>query len=269
VQRVPLQELESRWNRCRLLLKKFMPGAEGLLVFSRLNIYYLSGTFGSGILWLPIEGAPVLLCRRGLERAELESPLLKIFPFRSYKEIESLLQAAGSPLPRRLAAEMNGLSWALANSLTAALPGYEFLHGDRLLGVARGTKSDWELARLREAGTAHAEINALAVYRSRGHAVHGAGPQQPHPVGGKPARFVPVIDLEVFVVGFGEARKVEVSPVLGPGVEVYHSQHVDEGFIWGAFFHKDNELRTGYPVLNPRSFAFLCGLCGEKTGFWF
>ena len=156
MQRVPLQELESRWDRCQVLLKKFMPGAEGLLVFSRLNIYYLSGTFGSGILWLPIEGAPVLLCRRGLERAELESPLLKIFPFRSYKEIEPLLQAAGSPLPRRVAAEMNGLSWALANSLTAALPAHEFLHGDRLLAVARGTKSDWELVRLREAGTAHA-----------------------------------------------------------------------------------------------------------------
>lgn len=64
---VPLQELEHRWNRLRVLLKQYIPEAEGVIVFSRLNIYYLSGTFGSGLFWLPLEGKPVLLCRRGQE----------------------------------------------------------------------------------------------------------------------------------------------------------------------------------------------------------
>ncbi|MCJ7601330.1 MAG: aminopeptidase P family N-terminal domain-containing protein [Desulfobulbaceae bacterium] len=77
-----LRELENRWNRCRALLKNYMPRAEGIIVFSRLNIYYLSGTFGNGIFWLPADGKPVLLCRRGQDRAGLESPVEDIFPFR-------------------------------------------------------------------------------------------------------------------------------------------------------------------------------------------
>jgi Xaa-Pro dipeptidase len=150
------RELENRWNRCRALLKNCVPRAAGILVFSRLNIYYLSGTFGNGIFWLPADGKPVLLCRRGQDRAGLESPVEKIFPFRSHKEIEAVLTHAGSPLPKNVAVEMNGLSWALANSFTSALSAHEFLPGDKVLAMARGTKSDWELAMLDKAGTGHA-----------------------------------------------------------------------------------------------------------------
>jgi Xaa-Pro aminopeptidase len=153
---VPLLELENRWNRCRALLKNCVPRAAGIIVFSRLNIYYLSGTFGNGIFWLPLEGKPVLLCRRGLDRAGLESPVENIFPFRSYKEIEAVLHDAGSPLPETVAVEMNGLSWALGNSFTSALPGHALLPGDKVLAMVRGTKSDWELAKLGKAGAGHA-----------------------------------------------------------------------------------------------------------------
>lgn len=153
---VPLQELENRWNRCRVLLKNCVPKAAGIIVFSRLNIYYLSGTFGNGILWLPVTGKPVLLCRRGLDRAGLESAVDNIFPFRSYKDIEAVLADAGSPLPATVAVEMNGLSWALGLSFTAALPGHTLLPGDKVLAMARGTKSDWELAKLDKAGAGHA-----------------------------------------------------------------------------------------------------------------
>jgi hypothetical protein len=109
---VPLQELENRWHRCRILLKDNVPEAQGIIVFSRLNIYYLCGTFANGIFWLPLEGQPVLLCRRGQERAELESPLGNILPFRSYKDIEGALGDAGSPLPAVLGScqQLNGLS---------------------------------------------------------------------------------------------------------------------------------------------------------------
>lgn len=153
---VPLRELENRWNRCRVLLKNCIPRAEGIIVFSRVNIYYLSGTFGNGIFWLPVDGKPVLLCRRGQERAEIESPVENILPFRSYKEIEAVLHSAGSPLPATVAVEMNGLSWALANSFTSALAAHEFLPGDKVLAMTRGTKSDWELAMLDKAGAGHA-----------------------------------------------------------------------------------------------------------------
>ena len=105
---VPHEEIERRQERCRWELAGVAPEAGGLLVFSRLNIYYLTGTYGAGVLWLPLEGEPVLLCRRGIERARLESPLASILPFRSFRDLPGLLASAGSPLSATVAGRDGG-----------------------------------------------------------------------------------------------------------------------------------------------------------------
>lgn len=87
------QELASRWDRCRMLLKQHLPQAEGLVVFSRLNIYYFTGTFANGLFWLPLSGEPVLLCRRGFVRAKLESPLDRKSGLAMYSQAEKLGKA--------------------------------------------------------------------------------------------------------------------------------------------------------------------------------
>lgn len=51
---------------------------------------------------------------------------------------------------------MNGLSWALANTLTKHLSTHQFLPADKIIGMSRAKKSDWELSILREAGSRHA-----------------------------------------------------------------------------------------------------------------
>jgi len=126
-----------------------------MLVFSRLNIYYFSGSFVSGVFWLPLSGEPVLFCRRGDERARIESPMNHIYPFRSYSDIETILNDLGSPLPGLVAAEMNGLSWALSNSLTKHLSSHKFVPADKIIGICRAGKSERELTILREAGSRH------------------------------------------------------------------------------------------------------------------
>ena len=153
---IPAEELAYRWDRCKNLLHQFIPQAEGILVFSRLNIYYFSGSFAGGVFWLPVSGEPVLFCRRGDERAKIESPMNHIYPFRSYGDIETILNDFGGSLPGLIAAEMNGLSWALSNSLTKHLSAHKFVPADRIIGMSRAKKSEWELTILREAGAIHA-----------------------------------------------------------------------------------------------------------------
>ena len=153
---IPAQELASRWDRCRKLLHQFIPQAQGIFVFSRLNIYYFTGSFASGVFWLPLSGDPILFCRRGAERARLESPVTYIHPFKSYSDIETIINELGFSLPEQIAAEMNGLSWALANTFTRHLSAYQFVSADKIIGMSRARKSAWELAILREAGSRHA-----------------------------------------------------------------------------------------------------------------
>lgn len=155
LERIPRVELELRWNRCLSLLAETAPGTGGLLAFSRLNIYYLSGTWANGVFWLPASGEPVLLVRRGLERARLESCCKTILAYRSYRDLPGLAREAGVPLPPVLAAEMAGLPWSLGQSLACSLAGHELAPGDAALHRTRSVKSAWELAKLRLAGQRH------------------------------------------------------------------------------------------------------------------
>ena len=152
---IPAQELAARWDRCKKLLQQFAPQAQGVLVFSRLNIYYFSGSFASGVLWLPLSGEPVLFCRRGDERAKIESPINHIYSFKSYRDIETILNDLDCPLPEVVAAEMNGLSWALSSNLTKHLATHQFVPADKIIGMSRAKKSEWELSILRETGSRH------------------------------------------------------------------------------------------------------------------
>ena len=153
---IPKHELSYRWDRCRNLLHQFIPQAQGILVFSRLNIYYFSGSFANGVFWLPLSGEPVLFCRRGEERAKIESLINHIYPFRSYGDIETILNDLGFSLPELVGAEMNGLSWALSKSLTRHLAAHKFVPADKIIGMSRAKKSEWELNIIREAGLRHA-----------------------------------------------------------------------------------------------------------------
>lgn len=151
----PTKELNSRWKRYRELLHKYHPQADGAFIFSRVNIFYFTGTFANGVLWLPKEGEPILFCRRGAERAGIETPIKNIIQFNSYSKIEQTFEDIGITLPSQISTEMNGLSWSLSNSLTKYLPNIEFINGDKLIAMTRAKKSEWELQILRKAGEKH------------------------------------------------------------------------------------------------------------------
>ena len=156
-ERLSSSELALRQARCRALLAERLPDAAGLLIFSRLNIYYYTGTLGSGALWLPREGEPVLMVRKGIERCVLESPLAHIAAFASFGDIPKLCAAAGSPLPQGapIATEMGALPWSLANLLQSRLTGCTFVAGDGVLANARSVKTEWEIAKMRIGGERH------------------------------------------------------------------------------------------------------------------
>jgi Xaa-Pro aminopeptidase len=157
LERLPEHEMRARQAAVRRLLAATAPEAGGLLVFSRLAIYYLTGSWANGLLWLPLAGEAVLLCRKGRERAVLESPLPQeaILGFRSFGDIAPLCDKAGSPLSPVCAAEQAGLPWNLAQLLTSRLPGTTFVSGDAALAMGQASKSEWELAKMRLCGARH------------------------------------------------------------------------------------------------------------------
>ncbi len=148
-QQLPLEEIQRRLEKCRHELLQQAPLASGMLIFSRTNVYYLTGTRANGILWLPRQGEPVLMVRKGVERCRLESPLKHIIPFKSYTHIPQLCQDCGAPLTFEdkhiVGTEMRALPWSLAEMLVERLAEYTFIDTSAALDTARSVKTAYEL----------------------------------------------------------------------------------------------------------------------------
>lgn len=149
------EELQTRWDRIRGLLTRHAPEAQGLLVLSRTNIFWCSGHPANGMLWLPLEGEPVLVVRKGIERARMESPLRRIHFGRSFKDLPGLMSNLGYFLPECAAVEFSGLSWAMGRKLETRLQSWKLADGDAILERARSVKTQAELATMRLAGERH------------------------------------------------------------------------------------------------------------------
>jgi len=82
---------------------------ETLLVVQKMDLYYLSGTTQDGILFVPFEGKPLLMIRRELERAKVESPIENIVALNSNRELPSIIKEHWGRLPYSLGLELDVL----------------------------------------------------------------------------------------------------------------------------------------------------------------
>ncbi len=73
-------EIESRVEKFQKLIAA--ENLDGALIVHKMDIYYLSGTDQDANLWVPRKGEPLLLVRKSLARARMDSPLDHIAPFR-------------------------------------------------------------------------------------------------------------------------------------------------------------------------------------------
>lgn len=144
--------LLARQERCRNLIRKRLPECGGVMIFSRVNIYYLTGTFAMGFLWLPLEGEPVLGVRKGVPRANLESPGLKTIVYGSYSKVAAQLAECGSPLSPTFAVEEQGLNWSLGQNFSQKMREYNLISADFAVSGLRSVKDSFELEKLIKCG---------------------------------------------------------------------------------------------------------------------
>ena len=62
--RVPLKELNSRIERFRKQMDERCPGWEITAIFSKINVYYFTGTMQEGVLFIPRSEEAVFWVRR-------------------------------------------------------------------------------------------------------------------------------------------------------------------------------------------------------------
>jgi Xaa-Pro dipeptidase len=152
----PREELEGRLNK----LKDGMDG-EGMaacLVVEKMNRYYLSGTTQDGYLFVPLEGRPLLMTKRELERSRVESGLEEVVGIRSIRELPSLIQDHQGRLPESLGLELDVLPVREYFRLGRLFPEVSLLDVSPAIQNIRKIKSPFEIDLMKTAGEIGAKV---------------------------------------------------------------------------------------------------------------
>jgi Xaa-Pro dipeptidase len=147
---IPREEIENRLTRLRKGMEK--EGMEAFLVVQKMDCYYLSGTAQDGLLFVPPEGKPLLMVRRELERARVESPLEVVVGFKSTRELPSLIGDHWGRLPQTLGLELDVLPVRETFRYQDLFPDVRLIDASPVLRDTRKIKSPFEIELMRVAG---------------------------------------------------------------------------------------------------------------------
>ncbi len=145
----PKAELDHRISRFQHYLAS--EALDGALILQNTDLYYLAGTIQQAHLYVPVSGAPVLMVRKSLARAQAESALADIVALQSPRQINAILDACGHPRPKRMGMELDVIPAALYLHYARLFEGVALTDISPGLRQVRAVKSDYELALMQEA----------------------------------------------------------------------------------------------------------------------
>jgi Xaa-Pro dipeptidase len=156
----PREELDRRIQQFQEYLGA--QDTEGALILQNTDLFYFTGTIQQAHLYIPVEGAPLLMVRKSLARARTESALASIVPLRSPREIPDLLAAQGLAIPRRLGLEMDVIPAALYLNYRRLFAGVDLVDVSHGIRQVRAVKSPYELTLMRQAAVLADEVAGAA-----------------------------------------------------------------------------------------------------------
>jgi Xaa-Pro dipeptidase len=144
--RVPADELNRRQAGIQKKLRE--KGIDGLLILQRVDLFYFSGTAQNGFLYMPAEGAPLLLIKKHLPRARAESLLDHVVAINSIKEIPRRVAAFYGGPPRVVGLELDVLPVSYFRKLEGLLGARSYADAAPLILRTRMVKSGWEIEQM-------------------------------------------------------------------------------------------------------------------------
>ncbi|MBN2032585.1 MAG: aminopeptidase P family protein [Deltaproteobacteria bacterium] len=146
----PKEEIQNRLSRLREQMNR--KGIESLLVAQKMDFFYLSGTTQDGLLFLPLEGDPLVLVKREIGRARVESPLpvVRSLPFLS--RLPELIREHSDKIPEIMGLEMDVLPVKNYFRLISLFPEIRFVDASEIIKRVRAVKSPFEITLMRKAG---------------------------------------------------------------------------------------------------------------------
>jgi Xaa-Pro dipeptidase len=147
-------ESKERLEAFRNIMDSEHPKWELILIMSKINQFYFTGTMQDGFLAVSREKEPVFWIRRSVERAREESPFPRIEPMNRYGQAASFY----SSLPHCIHLEKEIVPLGILERLQKAFQFKEYTGIDRQLLKLRGVKSKREREIITRSGALHKKL---------------------------------------------------------------------------------------------------------------
>lgn len=147
-------ELANRMQRLRAQLTIHDPEWKQAAIMGRTNVFYLTGTIQSGVVWIPRDDEAEFMVRRSFERARHESPFPKITPMRSFRALAEQKRHVGT----RIYVETRQLSLDYFELFNKYFGFTDIRSINPVFDLVRAVKSTTELTYLRQAGAIHKHV---------------------------------------------------------------------------------------------------------------
>jgi Xaa-Pro dipeptidase len=144
--KVPASEIDSRTLKLQQELQT--NDIDGLFIVQRVDLFYFSGTAQNGFMYIPAEGAPLLLIKQYLPRAKEESSVKNLIKINSIKEIPELIIDHYGKLPAIIGFELDVIPVNDFTFYRSLFPASKSVDGSPLIFKIRRIKSDWEITQL-------------------------------------------------------------------------------------------------------------------------
>lgn len=154
IKKVPLTELKNRMKRFRKQMNISSPGWEIAVVFSKVNLYYFTGTMQDGMLIIPKNEEAKFWVRRSYERALDESLFSNIEPMNGFRDAAKSV----SGLQDTVYLETEVVPLALYQRFQKYFLFKNVEPVDTQICAVRAVKSEYELSLTREAGKIHKHV---------------------------------------------------------------------------------------------------------------
>jgi Xaa-Pro dipeptidase len=158
----PRDEIDLRLKKVREGMAG--KGIEALLVVQKMDYFYLSGTTQDSLLFLPLEGEPLLMVKRELERARIDSPRPHVVGFSSTDELPALIGDHWGRLPGNLGLELDVLPVRDYRMYEELFPQSELVDSSSIIRQTRKIKTPFEVDQMKRAG----EISRQVYQEARG-----------------------------------------------------------------------------------------------------
>lgn len=154
VNKVPKNELQNRMSRFRTNMDKSQPDWQLVVIFSKINQYYFTGTMQDGMLLIHRDREAEYYIRRSYERALDESFFPVIKPMESYRTAA----ADVGKIPHCVYLETEAVPIAMYKRFQKYFPFKNVLSMDFEISMTRAIKSEYELTLMKRSGKIHQKV---------------------------------------------------------------------------------------------------------------